>query len=66
MRRAVEYARMFGLTVMDHCQDYSLMGDGIMHEGEWSLRLGIPGWPRAGEEMGQFRTRISQRIAELA
>lgn len=51
MRRAVEYARMFGLTVMDHCQDYSLVGDGIMHEGEWSLRLGIPGWPRAGEEM---------------
>ena len=51
MRRAVEYARMFGLTVMDHCQDYSIVGDGIMHEGEWSLRLGLPGWPRTGEEM---------------
>ncbi|MEI6035082.1 MAG: dihydroorotase [Verrucomicrobiae bacterium] len=51
MRRAVEYARMFGLTVMDHCQDYSLVGDGVMHEGEWSLRLGLPGWPRMGEEM---------------
>jgi len=51
MRRAVEYAKMFGLVVMDHCQDYSLVGDGIMHEGEWSLRLGLPGWPRAGEEM---------------
>ena len=51
MRRAVEYARMFRLTVMDHCQDYSIVGDGIMHEGEWSLRLGLPGWPRAGEEM---------------
>jgi len=51
MRRAVEYARMFSLTVMDHCQDYSIVGDGIMHEGEWSLRLGLPGWPRAGEEM---------------
>ncbi|MFY9310003.1 MAG: amidohydrolase family protein, partial [Bacteroidia bacterium] len=38
MRRAVEYARMFGLTVLDHCQDYSLVGGGIMHEGEWSLR----------------------------
>ena len=34
MRRAVEYAKMFGLVVMDHCQDYSLVGDGIMHEGE--------------------------------
>jgi len=51
MRRAVEYARMFGLPVMDHCQDYSLVGDGVMHEGEWSLRLGLPGWPRMGEEM---------------
>jgi len=51
MRRAVEYARMFGLTVMDHCQDNSLVGDGVMHEGEWSLRLGLPGWPRMGEEM---------------
>ncbi len=51
MRRAVEYARMFDLVVMDHCQDYSIVGDGIMHEGEWSLRLGLPGWPRAGEEM---------------
>ena len=51
MRRAVEYARMFSLPVMDHCQDYSLVGDGVMHEGEWSLRLGLPGWPRMGEEM---------------
>ncbi len=51
MRRAVEYARMFGLTIMDHCQDYSLVADGVMHEGEWSLRLGLPGWPRIGEEI---------------
>lgn len=51
MRRAVEYARMFDLPVMDHCQDYSLVGDGVMHEGEWSLRLGLPGWPRIGEEI---------------
>ena len=51
MRRAIEYARMFNLPVMDHCQDYSLVGDGVMHEGEWSLRLGLPGWPRMGEEM---------------
>ena len=62
MRRAVEYARMFGLPVMDHCQDYSLVGDGIMHEGEWSLRLGLPGWPRAGEEMIVARNIL---LAEL-
>ncbi len=62
MRRAVEYARMFGLTVLDHCQDYSLVGSGIMHEGEWSLRLGLPGWPRAGEEMIVARNIL---LAEL-
>ena len=33
MRRALEYARMFGLIVMDHCQDYNLVGKGVMHEG---------------------------------
>jgi dihydroorotase len=51
MRRAVEYARMFELPVLDHCQDYSLVGDGVMHEGYWSTVLGLPGWPAAGEEL---------------
>ena len=51
MRRACEYAKMFGLPVMDHCQDYSLVTDGVMHEGYWSTVLGLRGWPSAGEEM---------------
>jgi dihydroorotase len=51
MRRALEYARMFDLPVMDHCQDYSLVTDGVMHEGYWSTVLGLRGWPAAGEEM---------------
>ena len=51
MRRALEYARMFDLPVMDHCQDYSLVTDGVMHEGYWSTVLGLRGWPSAGEEM---------------
>ena len=50
MRRAVEYARMVGLPVLDHCQDYNLVGDGVVHEGYWSTLLGLPGWPSAGEE----------------
>lgn len=62
MRRAVEYARMFGLPVLDHCQDYSLVGNGVMHEGEWSLRLGLPGWPRIGEEIVVARNIL---LAEL-
>jgi len=36
---------------MDHCQDYSLVTDGVMHEGYWSTALGLRGWPSAGEEM---------------
>jgi len=51
MRRALEYARMFDLPVMDHCQDYSLVTDGVMHEGYWSTMLGLRGWPAEGEEM---------------
>ncbi len=51
MRRALEYARMFDLPVMDHCQDYSLVTDGVMNEGYWSTVLGLRGWPSAGEEM---------------
>ena len=51
MRRACEYAKMFELPVMDHCQDYSLVTDGVMHEGYWSTALGLRGWPAAGEEM---------------
>ena len=60
MRRALEYARMFDLPVMDHCQDYNLVGKGVMHEGDWSTRLGLPGWPALGEEI------IVQRNAQLA
>ena len=60
MRRALEYASMFGLTVMDHCQDYDLVGKGVMHEGAVSTTLGLPGWPSAGEEI------IVQRNALLA
>ena len=51
MRRAVEYARMFDLAVFDHCQDYNMVGNGVMHEGYWSTVLGLAGWPRTGEEI---------------
>ena len=50
MRRAVEYARMVGVPVLDHCQDYNLVGNGVVHEGYWSTLLGLPGWPSIGEE----------------
>jgi len=62
MRRALEYAKMFDLPVMDHCQDYSLVTDGVMHEGYWSTALGLRGWPAAGEEMIVARNIL---LAEL-
>ena len=62
MRRACEYAKMFDLTVMDHCQDYSLVTEGVMHEGRWSTSLGLQGWPAAGEEMIVARNIL---LAEL-
>ncbi len=62
MRRALEYARMFNLVVMDHCQDYNLVGKGVMHEGRVSVELGLPGWPAAGEEIIVQRNGL---LAEL-
>lgn len=62
MRRALEYAKMFNLPVMDHCQDYSLVTEGVMHEGYWSTALGLQGWPAAGEEMIVARNIL---LAEL-
>ncbi len=62
MRHALQYARMFDLPVLDHCQDYSLVTDGVMHEGYWSTALGLRGWPAAGEEMIVARNIL---LAEL-
>ena len=51
MRRAIEYARMFGLPVMDHCQDTSMTEGAVMNEGDVSIRLGLRGWPNAAEDV---------------
>ena len=55
MRRAMEYANGFDLTVVDHCEDRSLSRGGVMHEGRWSLTLGLRGIPAAAEEMDAVR-----------
>ena len=51
MRRAVEYAKMFNLPVMDHCQDHSMTQGAVMNEGVMSTRLGLRGWPNAAEDL---------------
>jgi dihydroorotase len=62
MRRAVEYAKMFALPVLDHCQDYNLVADGVMNEGYWSAALGLRGWPASGEDVVVARDIL---LAEL-
>ena len=62
MRRALEYASMFGLPIMDHCQDMNLTEGGVMNEGEMSLRLGLMGWPSTAEDIIVARNTL---LAEL-
>lgn len=51
MRRVMDYAVQFGCTVMSHCQDEDLVGEGQVNEGVVSTRLGMLGWPAEGEEI---------------
>ena len=51
MRRVMDYAVQFDKAVSSHCQDESLVGKGQMNEGATSTRLGLLGWPCAGEEI---------------
>ncbi len=51
MRRALLYAQHYDIPVIQHAQDPELSGGGVMHEGEWSTRLGLPAMPGAAEDV---------------
>jgi len=51
LRRALEYARMFDVPIIEHCEDASLAEGGAMHEGFVSTNLGIPGIPAIAEDV---------------
>ena len=51
MRRALLYAQHFDVAVIQHAEDLNLTGKGVMHEGEWSTRLGLPGIPGSAEDV---------------
>jgi len=55
MRRALEYASMFDMPVIEHCEDPTLKGDGVAHEGFHASRLGLRGIPGACEALGVER-----------
>lgn len=55
MRRALEYARPFGLTIISHAEDLSLVGDGVMNEGFTATELGLKGIPWVAEDAAVAR-----------
>jgi dihydroorotase len=66
MRRAMEYAHGFDLTVVDHCQEASLSLGGVMHEGRWSLILGLKGMPAAAEDVDAIRDCVLAKLTGAA
>ncbi|MBL8986455.1 MAG: dihydroorotase [Gemmatimonadetes bacterium] len=62
MRTALEYAKVFGIPVADHCEDPTLAHGGAMHEGIVATRLGLKGVPAAAEEIMVARDIV---LAEL-
>src|SRR6478672_3584574 len=62
LRRALEYAGMFGMPVIEHCEDPSLKGDAVVHEGFHAAALGLRGIPGACEALGVERGIL---LAEL-
>ena len=61
MRHVVEYAKSFNLPILDHCEDKCLAAGGVMHEGKWSVLLGMMGISGAAEELMVARNIILAR-----
>lgn len=61
MRRAMEYTRILGVPIFEHCEDMHLTGDGVMNEGLMSVKLGLKGIPRVSES-----TMVARNVALAA
>src|SRR6059058_5066394 len=73
MRRALEYAGMFNLPVIEHCEEQTLKGDGVAHEGFHAATLGLRGIPGEAESIMAMRdialaelTRGAVHIAHMS
>ncbi|MBW2268260.1 MAG: dihydroorotase [Deltaproteobacteria bacterium] len=62
MRRVLEYSRLVDVPIIVHCEDRTLVGDGVLNEGAISTRLGLPGNPAIAEEVHVSR---DIKLAEL-
>ena len=60
MRRVLEYAGMLDVLVIDHCEDPTLKGDGVVHEGDLASALGLRGIPGEAEELWSSATSRSR------
>src|SRR3954470_22413544 len=55
MRRALEYTSMFKMPIIEHCEEQTLKGDGVAHEGFHASALGLRGIPGAAESIMALR-----------
>jgi len=62
MRRALEYAKMFDIPVMQHAEDEFLTRDAVMNESYQSTRLGLKGSPSVAEEIAVLRDLALARL----
>src|SRR5689334_7611287 len=60
VRRALEYAGMFDMPVIEHCEEQTLKADGVAHEGFYASTLGLRGIP------GEAESIMAQRDISLA
>jgi dihydroorotase len=51
LRMAMEYTKIFGIPLIDHCEDTMLSAQGVMNEGYYSTVLGLKGIPKTAEEV---------------
>src|SRR5262249_3984485 len=73
MRRALEYTTMFDMPVIEHCEEQTLTGNGVAHEGVHASALGLRGIPGEAESIMAFRdislaqlTRGAVHIAHMS
>ena len=62
--RAFREAGERGLLLMEHCEDFSLTGPGVLHDVEGVRRAGLPGIPRGAEDRATARdVDLSRRFS---
>jgi len=64
MRRALEYSKLLNTLIIDHCEDRSLSGEGVMNEGYYSYLFGLRGIPDSSEEIMVARDILLAQKAE--